>query len=82
MSGKKMEGDEEQRRKAARRARERGRQPSAEGKTQGASKQREHLRNKEEHREKIETIREGKQPIISENTPEPRPGYGQASRDR
>jgi hypothetical protein len=82
MSGKKMEGDEEQRRKAARRARERGRQPSAEGKTQGASKQREHLRNKEEHREKIETIREGKQPIIAENTPEPRPGYGQASRDR
>jgi hypothetical protein len=82
MSGKKMEGDEEQRRKAARRARDRGREPSAEGKTQGASKQREHLRNKEDHREKIETIREGKQPIIAENVPDTRPGYGSSSRNR
>jgi hypothetical protein len=82
MSGKKMEGSEEQRRKAARRARVRGREPSAEGKTQGASKQREHLRNKEDHREKIETIREGKQPVIAENVPKIRPGYGSSSRNR
>src|SRR5215211_3070903 len=63
MSGRQMEGNEEQRRKAARMARDRGREPSAEGKTQGASKQREHVRNKQDHREKIETIREGKQPV-------------------
>ena len=82
MSGKKMEGNEEQRRKAARRARDRGHDPSAEGKTHGASKQREHLRNKEDHREKLEKIREGKQPVIAENTPEARPGYGPSSRTR
>jgi hypothetical protein len=82
MSGKKMEGNEEQRRKAARRARDRGHDPSDEGKTQGASKQREHLRNKEDHREKLEKIREGKQPVIAENTPEIRPGYGSSSRTR
>jgi len=82
MSGKKMEGNEEQRRKAARRARDRGHEPSAEGKTQGASKQRRHLRDKEGHREKIDTIREGKQPIIAENTPETRPGYGRSAGDR
>lgn len=76
MSGKKMEGNEEQRRKAARRARDRGRDPSAEGATQGASKQRHHLPQDEDHREKIETIRKGKQPTISENIPESRPGYG------
>ena len=81
MSGKKMEGNEDQRRKAARRARQRGREPSAEGMTQGASKQRQHLRDKEEHREKIEAIREGKQPVIAENVLETRPGYGPASRN-
>lgn len=82
MSGKKMEGNEEQRRRAARKARERGRDPSAEGATQGASKQRRHLEQGEDHREKIETIRQGKQPIIAENTPETRPGYGRSPRGR
>jgi len=42
MSGKQMEGDNEQRRTRARRARERGHTPSEEGVTLGASKQREH----------------------------------------
>jgi uncharacterized protein (DUF2267 family)/pterin-4a-carbinolamine dehydratase len=41
MSGKQMEGDNERRRKRALRARQEGREPSAEGKTLGASKQRE-----------------------------------------
>jgi len=51
-----MEGNEEQRRKAARRARD--------------------------HREKVETIHEGKQMIIGENVPETRPGYGSSARTR
>ena len=73
MSGKKMERNEQQRRRAAREARKRGNDPSAEGTTMGASKQRRHLPQDEDHREKIETIRRGKQPDISENVPDTRP---------
>ena len=40
MAGKKMEGDEQQRRNKAREARRQGRAPSAQGATLGASKQR------------------------------------------
>lgn len=76
MAGKKMEGDEQQRRKKAREARERGNAPSEEGATTGGSKQRQHTGQREGHREKIEKIREGKQDVIQQNTPEPRPGYG------
>lgn len=75
MAGKKMEGDEQQRRKKAREARERGNAPSEEGATSGASKQRQRTDQRDGHRDKIETIREGKQEVIRENTPEPRPGY-------
>lgn len=74
MSGKQMEGNPEQRRKKAREAKERGNKPSEESATTGASKQRKHLGDDEEHAEKIDTIREGKQKVIRENTPEPRPG--------
>lgn len=74
MSGKKMEGNEQQKRKKAREARERGNTPSEEHATSGASKQRQHLGNEEGHVRKIEAIREGKQEVIRENTPEPRPG--------
>lgn len=77
MGGKKMEGNEEQRRKKAREARERGNAPSEEHATTGASKQRHHEGDDAGHREKIEKIREGKQDVIRENTPEPRPGYGE-----
>jgi hypothetical protein len=76
MRGRKMEGDEQQRRKKGREARERGHAPSEEGATTGASKQRQHVGQREGHREKLDTIREGKQDVIRENTPEPRPGYG------
>ena len=73
MSGKKMEGNEEQKRQKAREARERGNAPSDESATSGASKQRKHL-DDGGHVERIETIREGQQEVIGENTPEPRPG--------
>lgn len=76
MGGKQMEGDNRQRRNKAREARERGHSPSEENVTTGASKQRERVDDRADHREKIETIRKGKQKVIRENTPEPRPGYG------
>ena len=73
MGGKQMEGDNRQLRARAREARQEGRRPSEVAATTGSSKQRHHLRDDEEHVEKIETIRAGKQKVISENTPEPRP---------
>jgi hypothetical protein len=76
MGGKQMEGDNRERRKKAKEARDEGKDPSAEHVTTGGSKQREHIGNEGEHREKVENIREGKHDVIRENTPEPRPGYG------
>lgn len=61
MVRKKTEGNEEQRRKAARRAREAGKTPSALQETTGASKQRRHLPRHDPHEEKVETIHQGKQ---------------------
>ena len=74
MGGKKMEGNEEQKRQKARDARERGNTPSEEGTTTGASKQHRNAKG-EEYPETLESIRRGKQDVIGENTPEPKPGY-------
>lgn len=74
MAGKQMEGDDRHRRKKARDARREGQRPSEEKATKGGSKQRHHLPEDEEHHTKIENIRKGKQPVISENTPEVSPG--------
>lgn len=79
MVRKKMEGSEQQRRRKAREARERGHTASEEGATTGASKQRQHADSRDGHRERLEKIREGKQDVLQQNTPEPRPGY--AGRD-
>ena len=76
MGGKQMEGNEEQKRKKAREAREEGKSPSEKHATTGGSKQRQHEGEDTGYREKIEKIREGKHKVIRENTPEPRPGYG------
>lgn len=73
MAGKQMEGDNAQRRKKAREAREEGRSPSAEGVTTGASQQRRHVAQDATHEEKVDAIRQGKQEHIRENTPEVRP---------
>jgi hypothetical protein len=78
MGGKQMEGDNRERRRKAKEARDQGSSPSEEGATQGASKQREKVGDVD-HREKIETIRKGKQDIIQQNTPEPKPGYAEES---
>lgn len=61
MVRKKMEGNEEQRRAAAREARGEGKAPSELKETTGASKQRTHLGRHEPHEEKIASIHEGKQ---------------------
>lgn len=75
MAGKQMEGDNKERRKKAKEARDRGNSPSEENVTTGGSQQHKHLGKDADHREKIETIRQGKQDVIQQNTPEPRPGY-------
>lgn len=61
MSGKKIEGNEEQRRAAARRARRHGTEPSARKETTGASKQPGHVSRHEAHDAKVAAIHQGKQ---------------------
>jgi hypothetical protein len=68
---KQTEGNEQQRRRAARDARARGRSASEVAATTGASKQDHHVRRKQDHAAKLETLREGKQ---QERHPQPRPG--------
>ncbi|MFD1830216.1 MULTISPECIES: hypothetical protein [Streptomyces] len=63
MAGRKMEGDEDQKRAAAREAERVGRAPSERSATTGASKQRTHLtgRSSITHEEKLDTRHQGKQ---------------------
>ena len=79
MVSKKMEGNEEQKRQKAREAREEGEKPSERGETTGASKQHRNAKG-EEYPETLESIRRGKQDVIGENTPEPKPGYARADK--
>lgn len=74
MSGKKMEGSEEQKRAAAREARDAGQRASETGATTGASKQRTEADDGMTHQQRLDLKREGKPDAISENTPEARPG--------
>ncbi len=74
MGGKQMEGNEEQKRQAAREAREAGKKPSEVGATTGSSKQRTEADANMTHQEKVDLKREGKHDVISQNTPETRPG--------
>ena len=61
MVRKKTEGNEEQRRTAARQAREAGISPSALQETTGASKQRSHRPTRDPHDEKQALVHQGKQ---------------------
>lgn len=61
MVRKKVEGDEQQRRAAAREAHREGQAPSAQEVTTGASKQRTHLPRSRPHEEKAAAVHEGKQ---------------------
>ena len=67
-----MEGNEEQRRQAARDAREQGRQPSEMHATTGASKQRKEANSNASHQERLEQRHVGKQQPPPDD--EPRPG--------
>lgn len=72
--GKQMEGDNRERRKKAKQARDQGKAPSEVGATLGASQQRTEADDNMTHQEKIDLKREGKPDVITENTPEARPG--------
>lgn len=74
MVKKKMGGSEEQKRQAARDAREAGKRPSEVGATTGASKQRTEADESMSHQERLDLEREGKPKEIEQNTPEARPG--------
>ncbi|MEV4680579.1 hypothetical protein [Streptomyces kurssanovii] len=68
MVRKKMEGDEEQRRAAARDAERAGEQPSDRGATTGGSKQRAHMRTSTPHEEKTASLHRGKQQTATGGT--------------
>jgi hypothetical protein len=71
-----MEGDNEQRRDAAREAREEGKLPSEVGATLGASKQRKEAPNDASHQERMDLKEEGKgsRDNRSADAQKPRPG--------
>lgn len=66
-----MEGDNEQRRKKAREAREQGKRPSEVGATLGASKQRKAVSRKATHQERMDTRSEGKRGPATSGKPRP-----------
>ena len=72
MGGKQMEGNEEQRRAAARDAREEGKLPSEVGATTGASHQHVDAKPGDTHQQRLDLKREGK--VREEDDPEARPG--------
>ena len=75
MAGKEVEGNEEQRRAAAREARREGSTPSAEKVTTGASKQPSHLSRHVPHEEKAARRHEGKQQWRAEWEAAAKPGH-------
>lgn len=74
MSGKQMEGDNRERRKMAKEARDEGKKPSEIGATLGASKQRTEAERNMSHQEKLDLKRQGKQASVRQNTPTANPG--------
>lgn len=74
MGGKQMEGDNRERRKMAKEAREQGKSPSEIGATLGASKQRTEASADMSHQERLDLKREGKTPSVAQNTPTAKPG--------
>ena len=74
MGGKQMEGDNTERRKLAKAARDAGKRPSEVGATLGASKQRQEASDDMTHQQRIDLKREGKHTVTAANTPSARPG--------
>jgi len=73
MGGRKMEGDEQQRRQAAREAREHGELPSERGATLGASKQHKDSDRGDHRQDRLRQKNEGKQDPVTDGRNEPRP---------
>jgi hypothetical protein len=71
---RKMEGDETQRRQAARDARAEGKRPSEVSATLGASKQGKEAKRTASHAERVERLGEGKR--RKSEVPKSRPGSG------
>jgi len=83
VSGKKMEGNEQQRRAAARKAREEGLNAGDVGASQGSSQQHNRATGGESHQERLDRKRQGKPAVIAQQTSEARPGSRDAdSADR
>ena len=76
MGGKKMDGGEEQKRQAARDARDEGKSAVEVGATTGVSRQRTEARGSMSHQERLDRKREGKPDQITEETFTRRPGPG------
>jgi hypothetical protein len=74
MGGKKMEGNEEQKRQAALDARDEGKSASEVGASTGGSQQRTEAGDDMSHQERLDLKREGKPDQITEETPVARPG--------
>lgn len=74
MVRKQMEGDNRQRRAAGRQAREQGKTAGEVGASTGSSKQRTEADHNTSHQQRLDLKREGKHEVISQNTPEARPG--------
>lgn len=74
--GKQMEGDNRQRRKAAREAREAGDRPSEHGATTGASKQRAHAAGDGDHDERLAATQRGEAKQAGDDVPAPLRGKG------
>jgi hypothetical protein len=74
--GKQMEGDNKQRRRAARKARESGAAPSEHGLTTGASKQRTHLAGDGDRRERLAAVQRGEAKQAGDDVPRPLRGKG------
>ncbi|MBW3608098.1 MAG: hypothetical protein KY463_07040 [Actinobacteria bacterium] len=74
--GKQMEGDNKQRRKAAREAREAGDSPSEHGQTTGASKGPSRTRSKSDHLEKLAETQRGEAKQAGDDVPRPLRGKG------
>lgn len=75
MGGKKMEGNEQQKRDAARDAREEGKSASEVGASTGGSQQRTEAKGDMTHQERLDLKREGKPDKLEQDaTPAARPG--------
>jgi hypothetical protein len=76
--GKQMEGDNKQRRKAAREAREAGASASEYGMTTGGSKQPSHVAGDADHIEKLAESQKGEVKQAGADVPRPLRGKGRS----